>query len=506
MPVLEVKGLKKHFAGVQALNGVDFILKKGEAHALVGENGAGKSTLIKSLTGIYRPDGGEILLDGKPYAPQHPREAFDLGISVIHQELNLLPELDVAANIFMGNLPTKRNGLIDKKRMYEEAGHYLELLGLDFSPRTKIKKLSISQAQMVEIAKSLSHNAKIIFMDEPTSSLSPTEQEKLFQVIRDLKERGVSITYVSHRLEEIMDICDRVTILRDGQLVTSMDIKDTNMDEIITRMVGRDLSNRYPKMQITPGETLLEVKHLSKSGVLHDISFSARAGEILGISGFVGAGRTELVRAVFGADPVDSGEILIEGKKVQIRNVTDAVNHGIALLTEDRKNQGLLLNMSIKDNISVSGLNCIKTKPKFFKGPFVDKKAVAENAKYYVDVIKIKTPSLKQLVKNLSGGNQQKVILGKWMSVNAKIIIFDEPTRGIDIGAKAEIYMLMEQLAKAGAAIIMISSELPEILNISDRILVMRYGHITARLTAREATEELIIHYCAKEVKDESTA
>ena len=489
MPVLEVKGLKKHFAGVQALNGVDFILKKGEVHALVGENGAGKSTLIKSLTGIYRPDGGEILLDGKPYAPQHPREAFDLGISVIHQELNLLPELDVAANIFMGNLPTKRNGLIDKKRMYEEAGHYLELLGLDFSPRTKIKKLSISQAQMVEIAKAISLHSQLLIMDEPTSTLTEGETRKLFSVINNLKSKGISMIYISHRMEEIFEICDSYTVLRDGTFVHSGEIKEVDVNQIIEYMVGRSLASVYPEKKNKVGEVILEADHISNGKEVKDVSFSLRKGEILGFAGLVGAGRTETLKAVFGADSGAKGEIKINGKPVQIRSPRDAIKLGIGFLPEDRKKEGLVVDLPVLDNTVMA-----KPEKAMEHGMFSAKKA-KEICQKYIRELLIKTPSEMQKAKFLSGGNQQKVVLAKWLNCEPEIIVLDEPTRGIDVNAKMEIYNIIVKLAEEGKSIIMISSEMPELIGLCDRVIVMHEGCVTGELDRRTLSQQQIMHY-----------
>lgn len=502
MSILYTENLSKSFPGVKVLQNINFDLKEGEVHALLGENGAGKSTLVKILTGIYQPDGGKFYLHGKELHLHNPSEAFLHGISVIHQELNLLPELDVATNIFLNDLPVRSGkgnplSFVNRQQMYKDAEKYLKIVDLDVSPRTKIKELSISKCQLVEIAKAISRDARIIFMDEPTSSLTPTEQEKLFEIIRDLKGRGISIVYISHKLDEIKKICDRVSIMRDGVMVSTNRVEDITLDDMVRGMVGRDITNRFPKGESNPGDIMLEVKNLNEPGVLKDINFYVRSGEILGLSGLVGAGRTELARALFGADKISSGEIYINGKKTVIRNVRDAINNGFALLTEDRKAQGLLLDMSVDYNVSISSLNCTRTKGKFFHGPFTNRKKIQENTKKYVEMINIKTPHIQQKVKNLSGGNQQKVILGKWLSTDAKIIIFDEPTRGIDVGAKVEIYSLMERLTKEGNAIIMISSELPEVMGISDRILVMHEGAIVAEVNAKEATEELLVKYAS---------
>lgn len=502
MPILSTQGLIKSFPGVKVLQNINFELEAGEVHALLGENGAGKSTLVKILTGVYQPDGGKIFLDGEEIHFSSTNEAYEKGIAVIHQELNLIPELDAATNIFLGNLPVrgeKRHALslVDKREMYTRAEECLRAVNLDVSPRVKAKDLSVSKCQLVEIAKVVSRESRIVFMDEPTSSLTPSEQERLFAIIRDLKSRGIAIVYISHKLEEIGEICDRVSIMRDGVMTRTARLSEITIDEMVEGMVGRDISERYPKAASQPGGVMLEVRNLNEPGVLKDISFTVRSGEILGLSGLMGAGRTEMARAIFGADKVSGGEIYIEGRKVKIRSTRDAIENGLALLTEDRKTQGLFLGMSVNDNIAVASLNCRRKKKEFYSGPCIRKKAVRENSEKFIDRINIKTPSVRQMVKNLSGGNQQKVILGKWLSTDAKIFIFDEPTRGIDVGAKVEIYALMEQLTANGAAIIMISSELPEIMAISDRILVMHEGEIVAEVDAKDATEELLVKYAS---------
>lgn len=502
MPILSTQGLSKSFPGVKVLQDINFELEAGEVHALLGENGAGKSTLVKILTGVYHPDGGKIFLDGEEIRFSNINDARKKGISVIHQELNLIPELDVATNIFLGDLPTRNNGrhelsLVNRKEMYRQAEECLKVVNLDVSPRIKTKNLSVSKSQLVEIAKVVSRESRIVFMDEPTSSLTPAEQARLFEIIRDLKKRGIAIVYISHKLEEIGEICDRVSILRDGIMTRTSKVSEITIDEMVECMVGRDISNRYPKVASEQGDVMLEVRDLNETGVLKDINLTVRSGEILGLSGLVGAGRTELARAIFGADKISRGEIYIEGRRVKIRNPQDAIENGMALLTEDRKTQGLLMNMTVNDNISIASLNCRRKKKDFYAGPYIKNKAVRENTMRFVDRINIKTPSIRQMVKNLSGGNQQKVILGKWLSTDAKIFIFDEPTRGIDVGAKVEIYTLMEQLTANGAAIIMISSELPEVIAISDRILVMHEGEIVAEVDAKDATEELLVKYAS---------
>lgn len=500
MYVLEAKGIMKTFPGVKALQDVDFALEPQEIHALMGENGAGKSTLVKVLTGVYQADGGTITLGDKVLQRiETTKQAFDLGISVIHQELNLLPHLDVATNIYIGRLPKNALGLVDWKKVHADADEVLRQVAADFDSHDIVRDLSVSQQQLVEIAKSVSRKAKILFFDEPTSSLTPAEVQNLFRIMRNLKEQGITMVYISHKLDEIEEIADRITVMRDGRKVMTKNMKDVSMDEIISAMVGGMITNRYPKNYVKIGGPIFEVKDLNRKGVLHDINFTLRSGEILGITGLMGAGRTELARAIFGADPIDSGEIFVEGKKVKIRNVSDAINAGIGLLTEDRKTQGLLLNLSVNDNTAIAALNSKKASKKLTARGMLHKKKIRENTELYCKKLQVKTPSIQQKVVNLSGGNQQKVIIGKWLSTDSKILIFDEPTRGIDVGTKAEIYKIMEELAASGVGIIMISTELPETLGISDRVLVMRKGRIVAELDPKKTSEEEIVSYSAME-------
>lgn len=500
MYVLEAKGIMKTFPGVKALQDVDFALESQEIHALMGENGAGKSTLVKVLTGVYQADGGTITLGDKVLQRiETTKQAFDLGISVIHQELNLLPHLDVATNIYIGRLPKNALGLVDWKKVHADADEVLRQVAADFDSHDIVRDLSVSQQQLVEIAKSVSRKAKILFFDEPTSSLTPAEVQNLFRIMRNLKEQGITMVYISHKLDEIEEIADRITVMRDGRKVMTKNMKDVSMDEIISAMVGGMITNRYPKNYVEIGGPIFEVKDLNRKGVLHDINFTLRSGEILGITGLMGAGRTELARAIFGADPIDSGEIFVEGKKVKIRNVSDAINAGIGLLTEDRKTQGLLLNLSVNDNTAIAALNSKKASKKLTARGMLHKKKIRENTELYCKKLQVKTPSIQQKVVNLSGGNQQKVIIGKWLSTDSKILIFDEPTRGIDVGTKAEIYKIMEELAASGVGIIMISTELPETLGISDRVLVMRKGRIVAELDPKKTSEEEIVSYSAME-------
>ena len=500
MYVLEAKGIMKTFPGVKALQDVDFALEPQEIHALMGENGAGKSTLVKVLTGVYQADGGTITIGDKVLQRiETTKQAFDLGISVIHQELNLLPHLDVATNIYIGRLPKTALGLVDWKKVHADADEVLRQVAADFDSHDIVRDLSVSQQQLVEIAKSVSRKAKILFFDEPTSSLTPAEVQNLFRIMRNLKEQGITMVYISHKLDEIEEIADRITVMRDGRKVMTKNMKDVSMDEIISAMVGGMITNRYPKNYVEIGGPIFEVKDLNRKGVLHDINFTLRSGEILGITGLMGAGRTELARAIFGADPIDSGEIFVEGKKVKIRNVSDAINAGIGLLTEDRKTQGLLLNLSVNDNTAIAALNSKKASKKLTVRGVLHKKKIRENTELYCKKLQVKTPSIQQKVVNLSGGNQQKVIIGKWLSTDSKILIFDEPTRDIDVGTKAEIYKIMEELAASGVGIIMISTELPETLGISDRVLVMRKGRIVAELDPKKTSEEEIVSYSAME-------
>ena len=388
---------------------------------------------------------------------------------------------------------------MDWKKVHADADEVLRQVAADFDSHDIVRDLSVSQQQLVEIAKSVSRKAKILFFDEPTSSLTPAEVQNLFRIMRNLKEQGITMVYISHKLDEIEEIADRITVMRDGRKVMTKNMKDVSMDEIISAMVGGMITNRYPKNYVEIGGPIFEVKDLNRKGVLHDINFTLRSGEILGITGLMGAGRTELARAIFGADPIDSGEIFVEGKKVKIRNVSDAINAGIGLLTEDRKTQGLLLNLSVNDNTAIAALNSKKASKKLTVRGMLHKKKIRENTELYCKKLQVKTPSIQQKVVNLSGGNQQKVIIGKWLSTDSKILIFDEPTRGIDVGTKAEIYKIMEELAASGVGIIMISTELPETLGISDRVLVMRKGRIVAELDPKKTSEEEIVSYSAME-------
>jgi ribose transport system ATP-binding protein len=488
-----MRHIVQEFPGVLALDDVQFDLKEGEVHVLLGENGAGKSTLVKILSGANLPSRGEIRLDGAEIRIGSPRRAQELGIAIIYQELNLIPSLNAAENIFLGREPGRLRGLIDQRKMIREAQEILDGLHAGIDARRRVKELSVAQQQMVEVARALSLKARILIMDEPTSALTEQEIAELFALIRRLLKTGVSVIYISHRLEELYEIGDRVTVLRDGKYITTCDIADTSRSELIRLMVDRDLQEHYPKVRIKPGEEVLRVEKLTRKGVLQDISFSLRRGEVVGIAGLLGSGRTELARALFGADPVDSGQLYIESKPVRIDSPRAAIRQGIGFLTEDRKTQGLVLGLSVKENI------CLPNLDSFSRMGWVSVEREKAAAQEYVGKLRIRTPGLDQKAKFLSGGNQQKVVMSKWLCSQSHILLFDEPTRGIDVGAKVEIYQLMNQLTASGAAILMISSELTEILGMSDRILVMCHGRIAAEFAAADATQEKILHYALGE-------
>ena len=488
--ILEMKGIVKRYPGVVALDKVDFDLKSGEIHALVGENGAGKSTLMKVLSGATSMDAGEIYLDGSKTEIVSPHNAQQLGISMIYQEFNLSPYLSVAENIFLGREPLrKRVPFVDWSRMYSDAREILARIDVFINVRRPVNELSVAEQQMVEIGKALSFNAKILVMDEPSATLTEHELASLFKLIRSLREQGMGIIYISHRMEELFEIGDRVTVMRDGERIGTNDVAEVDKEQIIHMMVGRKLTEEFPKQDFERGAEILRVEHLNRAGVLKDIGFSVNRGEIVGITGLVGAGRTELARAVFGADAIDSGEVFLEGRKVKVRSPQDAIKLGIGLLTEDRKNQGLVIGMKVRENVTLSGLDAL------VRWIFIDRSQERTETERYVKDLQIKTPGIEQLVKNLSGGNQQKVVLAKWLFTKSKMLLFDEPTRGIDVGAKREIFRLLNELVSRGVGVLMISSELPEVIGMCDRILVMHEGRIAAEILHSEATQEKVMHY-----------
>ena len=491
-PFLELRGIVKRFPGVVALNGVGFDVRPGEVHALLGENGAGKSTLIKVISGVYHPDAGEIHVLGRPIRVRNPHDAQALGISTIYQEFTLAPDMTVAENIFLGREPLRLRALsiVDRKALIRQTRDVLASLDLQIDPEAVVRHLGVAQQQMVEIAKALSLDARLIIMDEPTATLTAHEIERLFEAIARLKQRGVAIVYVSHRLDEVKTICDRATILRDGAYVATVPVTSTTIEEMIRLMVGRDLKELFPKVAAEPREEVLRVEQLTRKGVLHDVSFSVRRGEIVGIAGLVGSKRTETARAIFGADPIDSGRILLHGKQVQVRTPADAIEHRIALVPEDRKRQGIFATLSVWENIVLSALR------QFSRNGILDVGRERQRAQEFIASLRIATSDVDKRVLDLSGGNQQKVVIAKWLNTNAEVFLFDEPTRGIDVGGKIEVYRLMGELVSRGAAIVMISSELPEILGLSDRILVMREGRICGEFARANATEEIILN-CA---------
>ena len=486
--LLEMNDVSKRFLGVHALKGVHFDLRCGEVHALVGENGAGKSTLMKVLTGIHQPDGGEIFFEGKPYAVKNIGEAQNLGISMIHQELNMMNDLTVAQNVFIGR-ELKKGPWLDDAGMVKETQKIFDRIGIKIDPKTKLGRLTVGKQQMVEIAKAVSRDCKLLILDEPTAALTQTEIEDLFRIMGDLKAKGIGMVYISHRMDEISRISDRITVMRDGEYVGTVDTVSVTKDDIINMMIGRVVYEDPKTHSEVPedAETVLEVKNLSSGNLFKDVSFKLRKGEILGFSGLMGAGRTEVARAIFGADPHDGGEIFVNGRRVNIKTPEDAVKLGIGYLSEDRKRYGLLLDKSVAENTALASID------KYTKGGIINDRQIKAEAREENAKLRTKTPSMEQLLKNLSGGNQQKVIIARWLIKNSDILIFDEPTRGIDVGAKSEIYTLMNQLAKQGKSIIMISSELVEILRMSDRILVMCEGRKTGELDISEANQENIM-------------
>lgn len=487
--LLEMTGVNKRFPGVYALKGVDFTLESGEVHALLGENGAGKSTLMKILGGIYSIDEGKIFIEGNEVQINGVKEAQKYGISIIHQEIVLVPYLSIAENIYLGREPLTKTGLIDKKVMYENAQKFLDDFDMGLSAHTLVGHLTVAQQQMIEIIKAVSFNSKIIVMDEPTSSLSEKEVEFLFKTIRNLKAKGVGMVYISHRMNELFRITDRITVMRDGEYIGTVVTKETKIDDLIAMMVGRELTNYYVRDFGTPGEPVLQVQNLTKKGVLDNASFELYKGEILGFAGLVGAGRSELMKCIFGLDPFEQGDIIINGEKTTIKNPNDAIKNRIAYVTENRKEEGLFLIKSVQYNLTIKILDEFM---KFFR---VNSKHENKVTNDYIQELSIKTPNAEQAVGNLSGGNQQKVLISRWLATKPKVLILDEPTRGVDVGAKAEIYTIINQLVKEGVSIIMISSELPEVINMSDRIAVMANGKIQTILNRERFSQETIMHY-----------
>ena len=483
--ILKLNNICKRFPGVVALNNINIEFRKGEVHALLGENGAGKSTLIKILTGAHEPTEGTIEYNGQKYGKFEPKQAKDLGISAIYQEFNLVPYLSVAENVFLG-AEKKKGMFLDKAHMEKRTAELAESMGIEIDPKAKIKELGVAYMQIVEIIKAISENVNVLIMDEPSAPLTSREIEAMFKIVKTLKAKGITIIYISHRLEELFEICDRVTILRDGEYITTKNVKETTQQELIADMVGRELTNMYPEGRNAVDETVLEVKNLTTS-YISNISFKLRKGEILGLGGLVGAGRTETARAIFGADQITSGEILRNGKSVKITSPKEAIAAGIGLLPEDRKGHGLILGMSIRDNTVFSILDKVKN------GFILDASKISDTCEGFRKDLKIKTPSIGQKVLFLSGGNQQKVVLAKWLATECDILIFDEPTRGIDVGAKHEIYNLMRDLTKQGKSIIMISSEMPELFGMADRVIVMYEGEIKGELAREEFDQERML-------------
>lgn len=484
---IEMRGIDKLFGSNQVLKQAGFTLESGEVHALMGENGAGKSTLMKILTGVYTKDAGTVLVDGKEVNYKNPQEAEKAGIVFIYQELNVMFDLTVEENLFMGKEIHGKFGICDKKAMQKKAQEALNILGVNISPKTVMAELSVGQQQMVEICKALMADAKVIIMDEPTAALTQSETVALFKVIESLRKKGVSMVYISHRMEEIFELCDRITVLRDGSYIGVKNIPETNMNEIVKMMIGREIGERYPSRNVKIGKEVLKVKELTRKGTFHDVNFSVRAGEVLGVSGLMGAGRTEIMQAIFGNFSYESGTIEIDGKEVKISNPRQAMEHGIGFITEDRKTEGLMLDKSIRENISLCNLRRIS------KSSVISREAEKNMVAEAIKDLHIKCFGSYHECNNLSGGNQQKVVLAKWILTNPKILILDEPTRGVDIGAKKEIYSIINKLAAQGVAIIMVSSELPEVLGMSDNIMVVREGEVRGIISYEEANQERVM-------------
>jgi len=486
--IIEMKGIKKYFYGVKALDGVDFKIRTGEVHALIGENGAGKSTLVKILTGVYQPTAGTIILNDKPVQFPSPQVSQKAGISAIHQEATMFPDLSVMENIFMGHhIRNKSNGLLSWREMKDKTQSLLDKLELDIGPDTKVRNLSVAQRHMVEVAKALSLDARVVIMDEPTSALTLKEVEYLYKIIRKLKSEGKAIIFISHKFEEVFEIADYFTVLRDGKYIGEGTIADITVDKIVQMVIGRSLEQMYPKLEAEQGDIILKIENLTKIGVFKNISFDLHKGEILGFFGLVGAGRSEVMQTIFGIDTKTSGEVFINGEKISITNPSNAMNHGLAYLPEDRQIQGAILAMNIRENITLPIID------RTSRHIFLDRNREFEITDEYGKNIEIKASGWEQLVEDLSGGNQQKVVLAKWIATKPRILLMDEPTKGIDVATKATVHNFISELAKKGIAIILISSELPEILGMSNNIIVMHEGVITAKFTREEANPKKII-------------
>lgn len=492
VPLLELKGISKSFPGVKALQNINLTFTGGKVHVLVGENGAGKSTLIKIINGMYSPDEGEVFVDGKKVSHHTPENMMNLGVATIHQELSPVLDMSIAENIFLG----REKKLVNWKEMYQEAEKLIRDLGFSYNPRDKMRTLSVSDMQIIEIIKAISKNARLIIMDEPTSSITDSDVEVLFQQVEQLKAKGIAIIYITHKMDEIFQIGNEVSVLRDGQLISSHAIETLTKAKIISMMVGRDVNEVYPTNHAAVGDELLELKGLGRKSVFENVNLSLKRGEILGVAGLIGAGRTEIFRCVFGLDHYDEGEIYLENEKIQVRSVNDAVKYGIMMIPEDRKDEGLVLCRSIAENMSLPNLDK-------YKFGVINEKREMDNAKEMSEKLKIKAPSCMTSANSLSGGNQQKIVIAKWLLHNPKVLIMDEPTRGIDVGAKSEIYKIMCELAESGVAIIMISSEMPELLGMCQRIAVISNGKKTGELSVEEMTQERIMELAVKGFENE---
>ena len=485
--VLVMEHISKSFPGVQALSDVQLTVRRGSVHALMGENGAGKSTLMKVLIGMYIPEEGEITFLGKQVNIENTQQALRMGIAMIHQELSPEPYMTVAENIFLGREPIGRFGLIDKKKMVADTRALLDRLEINIDPNTVMRNLSVANTQMVEIAKAISYDSSLLIMDEPTSAITEREVAHLFKIIRSLREKGVAIIYITHKMDEVFQIADDITVFRDGRHIATVPAAETDRNSLIAMMVGRELTNLFPKEDAPIGEVVLAVQGLTRTGIVENVSFELRRGEILGLAGLMGAGRTEVIEGVFGIKPIDAGEITVKGKRVQIKSPRDAIRHGMALLTEDRKLTGIMGVLSVRDNMMIASLSS------YSKGGFLNKRIINETCAKEKTRLELKTPSMDQVIRLLSGGNQQKVLVSRWLLTVPDILILDEPTRGIDVGAKSEIHRLMSKLAQEGKAIILVSSELPEILGMSDRVLVMHEGRVGGIFDRKDATQETIM-------------